>query len=281
MTPKPPRAKTGAMRTLAPAPITLLVALSGSAPATASPELEARVRRLEAQLKAAEQELVRLRLPATYEVVCERADLSARPSSLDPARTEDLGAVLGRFAGRPVDPVYDRGAVGFDHARPIGFRVRPGCSFLGGDRITHVDGVPVSETERVKALLRYQDRWRFTVSERSHLGEKVDDLSDKSAFDLARALGVQGSEAKVVPYSAGDRERGFLVWSVSPGGYLASAGLEPKDVLVSVNRIPLTHTNAEEVFAREWKTKGRLAIEVLRDGRPFHLRTIAAQPSGR
>lgn len=268
------------MRTPAPALLTLLAVTLGSGSADARPELEARIRRLEAQLKAAEQELVRLRLPATYEVVCERADLAPRPSPLDPSRTEDLGAVLGRLAGRPADPVYDERAIGLEHARPIGFRVRPGCSFLGGDHITHVDGVPVSDAERVRALLRYQDRWRFTVSQRRHLGEEMGDLAEQRAFDLARALGVEGREAKVVPYSAGDRERGFLVWSVSPGGYLASAGLEPRDVLVSVNRIPLTHANAEEVLAREWKTKGRLAIEVLRGGRPFHLRTIAAQPSG-
>lgn len=254
-----------------------VVFLTG-AHAAANPQLEAKIRTLESQLESTRQELVRLRSPTTYDVVCERSELVRSPGRLDPAKAEDLGAVLERFAGRPVDPVYDRGAIGLTHARPIGFRVRPGCSFLGGDHITHVDGVPVSDTERVKALLRYQDRWRFTVSERRHLGEKVDDLSGQNAFDLARALGVQGSEAKVVPYSADNRERGFLVWSVSPGGYLASAGLEPKDVLVSVNRIPLSHANAEEVIEREWKTKGRLAIEVLREGRPFHLRTIAARP---
>jgi S1-C subfamily serine protease len=249
--------------------------------AGANPALEAKVRELEAKLRAAEQELAKLRAPATYFVDCERTDLERTPRRLDPSESEDLGRVIERLSTRPADPVYDRAQVGTPDLKPNAYMVRPGCSFLGGDRITEVNGVPVSDTKRLAATLRYQDRWRFTIGLRQHLGTKVEDLSAQKAFDLAGALGVSGTEAQIVPFFSEGKERGFLVWSVTPGGYLASAGLEPKDVLVSVNRLPLSHAQAEKVIATEWKAKGRLAIEVLRDGRSFFLRTIAAGSGGR
>jgi hypothetical protein len=93
-------------------------------------------------------------------------------------------------------------------------------------------------------------------------------------FEVARTLELSSDEALLAPHTAGGRRDGFYVWSVTPGGYLASAGLKSGDILVEVNRRRLRHEEGERILAAEWSKTRRLSLVVERAGRETALTPI-------
>jgi hypothetical protein len=232
-------------------------------------------RRLEEALK----EIDRLRREGTFSVECQRSDLRReRPSAGDEG---DIERVLSRLSGLGVDPAFTVADIGLRDPAPAAYVVRPGCAFLGGDRITEVNGVPVSDRSRVRAMLISQDRWRFTVSARTTEPQERRSLPTAGKFDLGRTLGLSGSEAILMPALIGAEERGFLVWSVASGGAIAQAGLRSRDVLIEVNNVGLRHADAEKTISREWTTRGILQMIVERDGHRVSLTPIVDQSKAR
>lgn len=258
--------------------VAILLTLLGAPPGTgAPPGLQARIKTLEAELAEAKREIQRLTAPVTHYVECERSDLLRDSPSLSANDRGEVERVLARLSTLGVDPVYERDAIGQPGARPVAYAVRAGCAFLGGDRITEVDGVPVGDTSRVRAILLSRDRWRFTVGARPELSGRPTAQPAPGRFDLGAALGLNRAEAVVVPYLSEGQQRGFMVWSVEPGGYFSQAGLRPRDVLLEVNGLVLQHQDAEKVIGREWRERGQLEVKVERDGKPLVLTPIADQ----
>jgi S1-C subfamily serine protease len=245
----------------------LVLLLMQPAPATS------RVEELTRELIVARQEIEELKKKSNYYVYCDRADLSRSTPGGD---DRTIAGVLARLAPLGVDPIYATHDVALQNAPPRGYLVRAGCSFLGGDEITEVNGIPLADRARAQDELKYTQEWRFTVSKRSFKSRKEAPRGDARAFDLATALGLRsGSEAMLFPAFVADQPHGFLARSVVQGGLLARAGLREGDLVVSLNGQSLQPDSASQQIQREWKQTGRLAFEVERSGQRVYLTTLA------
>jgi hypothetical protein len=258
----------------------LAALLAPSSLAAAPPDPEARIRELSAELEGARAEIERLR-PSKFYVYCERSDLE-RPLPSIAVGERGVEAVLNRLSVLGVDPVYEtRDLSRAEASAPGAYLVRAGCSFLGGDRITEVNGIPIAQRDRVAEELRYNASWRFTVDSRSYASKKTPGLGEGKPFEMATLLGVRGTEATMLPASSGGEPKGFMAKSVSPNGLMARAGLREGDLLLMVNGAPLAHATGAQQIQKEWKEGGKLFFVVERNGLRVQLTPLIDQAKGR
>ena len=95
------------------------------------------------------------------------------------------------------------------------------------------------------------------------------------------SLGLQSQDvdARLAQALALSDARGAVVTRVFSGGAAASAGLKPGDVIVSANGQRIDNSDALRNFEGLQAVGGRVALEVLRDGKPLQLSTALREQS--
>jgi serine protease Do len=118
--------------------------------------------------------------------------------------------------------------------------------------------IPAEQARPIVEALRRGER-----PHRGYLGVAVQSLDESSAS----ALGIE-------------KNRGEIVQSVTPGGPAARAGIQPGDVVITINNRPVGPDESLSLIVASLPANARVPIEIIRNGqRRIVTATVAPRPT--